>query len=804
MSQQKYIYPPLTLASIEALYNDPYTSTGFSTIQGSITQNQLVFDRSVTDVLELPYNEYEITIRPSELVTSASIYNIIDRLHDNFLYLNTRATIASNILPGNYTGYYYTDTDTRTPSFSSNGVLPVTLPKNSSSLGKIANVTPSETAVDDELINHPVMSDGDEPGASLDMLVTGAFVRDNSLIDTSTSSLTAENYHLGFVGSTDKLVVVKMSTDQQSASPWELIQEYSTVQDLPGTLDASTPTNTIKYTNINKIKTDSNKNIYILDRGTSDIYSPGIDKISTDSTRSVLYKYDMTGYIEPENANIIQKNRRVLSMTLGDLNTNTNESDIIDPVTFTVRDSGEIILYDEFDFTFKRFDGIGNFLGKHPKRSVFFRGAPGTKKTYLGMSDIHFDEYTKTLYVLCPNGSIFTFDEQFKQKDTISIPKQDSNQSTNITTEDREQTFFTDMTSLGHGNNEKFLQLEFSKNENNLYYILSNNRVVKRFKSRLTRDSIGNFDLLSNNIGTHVDFDGATTFYGYRAHPLFISTLQEANVVTKEVIGDDGYTTIVVDPERTYLYDQMYMYTGFLGISDVDPGFATTIAASDLTEQLIDRNGDSVRCLTSFRERINYRSCLIEDEYSIYEISSTTSITHKEYSSDMVYNKLIHKLLANHTKMIELINYRLQSIYTTSGELVFDRRTYLEEQEYRDMILDIDDNYYVGINEYLATGTINRCFTKIHETQQAILNILQMRKANNWPSRQGPVYIEPYLHTDGSEYVDIDSKSYTGYYYIQTQSNGDIYITGRNSSDGAVNVSDKTPTTDRYLTIVTG
>ena len=102
MSQQKYIYPPLTLASIEALYSDPLTENGFETIQGSITQNGLVLDRSVTDILELPYNEYEITLRPSELVTSASIYNIIDRLHDNFLYLNTRATIASNVLPGKY------------------------------------------------------------------------------------------------------------------------------------------------------------------------------------------------------------------------------------------------------------------------------------------------------------------------------------------------------------------------------------------------------------------------------------------------------------------------------------------------------------------------------------------------------------------------------------------------------------------------------------------------------------------------------------------------------------------------------
>ena len=79
-----------------------------------------------------------------------------------------------------------------------------------------------------------------------------------------------------------------------------------------------------------------------------------------------------------------------------------------------------------------------------------------------------------------------------------------------------------------------------------------------------------------------------------------------------------------------------------------------------------------------------------------------------------------------------------------------------------------------------------------------------MRKANNWPSRLDPVYIEPYLHTDGSEYVDIDNRPYTGYYYIRVQPDGDLYVAGRNSSDGSINVLDKTPTTDRYLTPVTG
>lgn len=785
MSQQKYIYQPQTLSSIEALYSDPETLVGFTTIQETIASKQLNLDRAVSDKLILPYSEYEIQLRPSELVTSASIYNIIGHLHDNFMYLNTRATVASNVIPGNYTGYYWMNTGT--PSFSANGALPARYPP------AVPPGTESIRTVNDE---HPLLSNSNEP---LNDLKSGAFVRDNSLISVNDIAISGNtSYHYGFLASTDTLTVVRMTANQQADQPWEIIDEYKTAQDLPGTIDETTPNNTIKYSNIVKVKSDNEKNIYILDKGTiGENLTPGIANISSDSTRSTLYKYDVTGYITPGKDNLVQKNRRMLTTVLGDLNKPTNESDILDPVAFTVRDNGEIILYDEYDYTFKRFDGIGNYIGKHAKRSVFFRGAPGTRKTYLGMSDIHFDETTKTLYVLCPNGSIFTFDEQFNLKDSIFLTRKDSNQSSTITSYDLDQRFYTDRRSPGHANNEKFIQLEFSKNEDNVYYVISSNRVIKRFKTRPDY-SIGNFDFLGNGLGNNIVDNSGTISNGYRVYPLFCSVLQEGYVVTKDVVGDDGYVSIEIDDDRTYLYDQIYMYCGFVNAYDVVKMFSVSNLEDYMHDFSDGINGERIRSLISFKERDNYRSCLIDNEYPIYEITDTTGITHKEYSSDLVYNKLMHKLLANHTKMIELINYRLQSLYTKAGEMIFDKRVYLEEREYRDLILDIDDNYYVGINEYLSTGTVNRCFKKLYQVQQSILDILQMTTGNHWPSRDVPTQIKAYLHTDGTEFVDIDKKPYTGYYYIRTQPDGDLYITGQDPIDGT-RESDGSPTSDRYL-----
>ena len=73
-----------------------------------------------------------------------------------------------------------------------------------------------------------------------------------------------------------------------------------------------------------------------------------------------------------------------------------------------------------------------------------------------------------------------------------------------------------------------------------------------------------------------------------------------------------------------------------------------------------------------------------------------------------------------------------------------------------------------------------------------------MTTGNYWPSRDVPTTIKPYLHTDGTEFVDIDKKPYTGYYYIRTQPDGDLYITGQDPIDGT-RENDGSPTSDRYL-----
>jgi hypothetical protein len=110
---------------------------------------------------------------------------------------------------------------------------------------------------------------------------------------------------------------------------------------------------------------------------------------------------------------------------------------------------------------------------------------------------------------------------------------------------------------------------------------------------------------------------------------------------------------------------------------------------------------------------------------------------------------------------------------------------------------------YVGINEYFSSAVLNRCFQQLYTIQKDIMKMLETKHLTTWPLPSLDVPIEPYFHTYGTEYNDIDGKPYTGFYYVREQPTGDIYVQGRNEADGTT-LLDGSPTTDRYLnTIVT-
>ena len=440
-------------------------------------------------------------------------------------------------------------------------------------------------------------------------------------------------------------------------------------------------------------------------------------------------------------------------------------------------------MYDEHDYTFKEYDNKNNFIRKYPKRNILFRGTKGSNKKYVGISDIHYDITSKQLYILTPEGIVIVLNDMYNVVEIIKISNDTSNQSVGLTNTDIELPYYKTDKS-GDSKYEQFISFEFSQNEENIYYILTTNRIIKRFKTR-SDINVGVFNLLDVGIGM---FGQQLTGQAYRAFPRFMSMFQEAYVEVKQYTNDAGEIVNEVDTARSYTYDQIYMYTDFVDVK-----------TNLLRQPPVTMNTNYI---VSFQERKNIRSNLAIEDFPIYYISDTSSLTFKEYNSDFVYNKLFYKLLSNHLWFINKLSYKIAARYTPSGVLVFDRREYILEEEYRSLLVDLEDmGYYVGINEYFTTSVFNRCFKKIVDLQQKIANVLQVNKNNMWPAVHLDVPVEPYLYTDGNMYEDIDKVPYIGYYHVFEQPSGDVIVSGRDSTDGSV-LGDGSPSSDRYLTLI--
>ena len=260
--QQRYIYPPVTVEGLQALYNNPSIDSGFSTIRSEILSKELLYDRAITDELKLPHDLNDLKIVPNELAVSTSMYTTSDKLHANFLYLNTRANLASNALPGNYTGHFSCDGTGKTVFIQNQLDNPASVPPTK--FEGIDRFDPTAPSLSD--INGTTR---------LNDTITGVVIRDNSIIDSERLDTAGENYHYGFFASPTTVTVGKMSstpehetivldedTNEHVASlGWIILHEFTDIQDIP---DGK---NTLKFNNITKIKTDNAKNLYILDSG---------------------------------------------------------------------------------------------------------------------------------------------------------------------------------------------------------------------------------------------------------------------------------------------------------------------------------------------------------------------------------------------------------------------------------------------------------------------------------------------------------------------------------------------------------
>ena len=272
--------------------------------------------------------------------------------------------------------------------------------------------------------------------------------------------------------------------------------------------------------------------------------------------------------------------------------------------------------------------------------------------------DINVDKNTDTIYLLSREGKITTFDTSGNFLDT---------------------TTFVDKIS-----GETFKTLTFSEINTNIFYVLTDKSLYKKFVSRPDL-SIGTYK--TTNILNLPAVSGTESFSFF------------------------GTVSGIADRE-----------TLFLGSETLNANYAPPVTNSTVGKIFIEPF-----------EKTNYKT-LIYDFYKTqtYDLSSV-EINMNEYVSSYMINKALYKLFYNHMIFNDHIHSKFTGQYLYNGQVELTNISYIEHNQTNILNLSANQDYFIGINEPCIASVVNRCIKKICDLQLDILANLQTKFTNKYP-----------------------------------------------------------------------
>ena len=226
--------------------------------------------------------------------------------------------------------------------------------------------------------------------------------------------------------------------------------------------------------------------------------------------------------------------------------------------------------------------------------------------------------------------------------------------------------------------NEKHKRIMFSEENSNIFYIVTDKNVYKKYISRPT-DTVGRFRLQEKQIGPTTDDN--LNFQGIDINLTSIISSSGEAVAKDEILLYDSYNSIVFR---------------FLEDGAFEEGLET----------MFDENS------------LDFDSIKIKPD---------------EFVNAIVYNKALVKMLYNNLLILENISRRFSTVYNEKGLSEYVGFNYLLEDELKTLSYETTLDNYIGINEVILSATVNRCLEKIYELQLRIQSILQERKINVYP-----------------------------------------------------------------------
>jgi hypothetical protein len=233
---------------------------------------------------------------------------------------------------------------------------------------------------------------------------------------------------------------------------------------------------------------------------------------------------------------------------------------------------------------------------------------------------------------------------------------------------------------------EEFTEIKFSKQDSNIFYLITPISIYKKFVSKPER-----------TIGKWI-FDRYTVTWRYIWN-LISSPWGAVRSYWNSLGGDLNQTIILTD---FYIIDRN------------DPAEDIFVFAKTI------KSGGAV--ILYSREDNIYDTALINGNIDMYN-SQYIGLNEDEFINAFTINKEIYKQAFNILSIKNMMRGKFIGEFNTAGNLLYKQYEYISSDELENIFIKNIEDMYVHNNEHMSSEVVNRSIRLIHNLQDNILNI---------------------------------------------------------------------------------
>lgn len=772
--------------SVQLVTGDNYIST--------ITLSDEYFDRNLGKTLELPYSLNDCTFAANDYLKSSVINRIIANLDANNRYIYKNCSVSRNDLPvsdiipvlapwrtvENDSKTLIVEGDSETPTISKVITQPY---KTNVSGWKWSNISYNFINNINEKSGteaKPLTGGSEEwswPKTVWGHNWTTDNITDSAVALTTEKTSDGKELYIVFIAEKDCIRPVKLylyPDDKLSRYRDPLIDNVDNETELDERTFDTSYFNLPKLFYVNPTKDDPDASFAF--RHISGLSLDGNFLYVVDSELNGIFKYDITEWLSgKKNANFILINK------LCNIGVVTDRYGFNQPSSITAFNN-KIAVLDFGNRCVKVFDNDFNHL-MTIGHGAFTRQVP--KIVQLCPYGFKFENK-----VIEP-GAIFVFSE-VGDSFSVDIYSNDfsyiGTKQIKYVTKIKDYYPFNAKIDSDAIMEESIIKIEFSVNDSNLFYIITNRRIIKFCLSNLN-EPIGVSLLLPKIIAGEIEYGirwtEADSIWSNMVDPAGDPIIWEKAVGVYPLdyplnhcfsicfnpnINSDIIFNITNNTIR-YTSDKLIHRCDMLGAAgrplyELAGGTVTynktstidgttvknkpvTIRIGDKVEKYVPEMDDgslvpkhtgelfdyilestfarTYNAIMFYKEPNNYQSLLLQPNLKLYTLDEISTGTDDEYVSQVTFNKILYKILFNLNELKQYICGTFTAGYSTENIMT-----------YNDISLDFSilssgftsENFIMGENERVSI-VLNRCFENIYRTQADIINKIQTKFINS-------------------------------------------------------------------------